>query len=316
MNKEFLYEMLDTMSVSGHEVGLQKKVIREMTPYAHEVRTDYTGNVVCVLNPEAEFKVLLRHIVVVTIDFNGILRLNAPIRVATNVVKMGNSNHSLNGIHARAVRGRKHNATGVDHAVFMRVIGDFGEVFHECIGAELCNLIRQLGGHLLVKSLLKELLAGRAVAGPAVIACLLEAGLIPEERLASGLTNVVDPGLGKLSEFGLVKAGLKGRRRAVGEDHLALGVNGRPEKLIAGASVHAPVVHPNLKAGILGGLHDVLHQLWAADHIVMRVHMYNGVHVVARNVAHVRIHLMQKTVAVVCSTKLQGSFHSKILFSL
>ena len=59
MNKEFLYEMLDTMSVSGHEIGLQKKVIARMKPYAHEIRTDYTGNVVCVLNPEADFKVLL-----------------------------------------------------------------------------------------------------------------------------------------------------------------------------------------------------------------------------------------------------------------
>ena len=59
MNKEFLFEMLDTMSVSGSEIGLQKKVIKEMTPYAHEIRTDYTGNVICVLNPEAEFKVLL-----------------------------------------------------------------------------------------------------------------------------------------------------------------------------------------------------------------------------------------------------------------
>lgn len=59
MNKEFLYEMLDTMSVSGHEVTLQKKVIKEMTPYAHEIRTDYTGNVISVLNPQADFKVLL-----------------------------------------------------------------------------------------------------------------------------------------------------------------------------------------------------------------------------------------------------------------
>ena len=59
MNKEFLYEMLDTMSVSGNEIMLQKKVIREMTPYADEIRTDYTGNVICVLNPEADFKVLL-----------------------------------------------------------------------------------------------------------------------------------------------------------------------------------------------------------------------------------------------------------------
>ena len=59
MNKEFLYEMLDTMSVSGHELGLQKKVIAHMKPYAHEIRTDRTGNVICVLNPDAEFKVLL-----------------------------------------------------------------------------------------------------------------------------------------------------------------------------------------------------------------------------------------------------------------
>ena len=59
MNKEFLFEMLDTMSVSGHEIGLQKKVIAHMQPYADEIRTDYTGNVVCVLNPDAEFKVLL-----------------------------------------------------------------------------------------------------------------------------------------------------------------------------------------------------------------------------------------------------------------
>jgi len=59
MNTEFLYEMLDTMSVSGNEVTLQKKVIKEMKPYADEIRTDATGNVICVLNPQADFKVLL-----------------------------------------------------------------------------------------------------------------------------------------------------------------------------------------------------------------------------------------------------------------
>lgn len=81
MNKEFLFEMLDTMSVSGHEIGLQKKVIREMTPYAHEIRTDKTGNVICVLNPEAEFKVLLAgHIdeiglVVTHIQSNGLIKV-------------------------------------------------------------------------------------------------------------------------------------------------------------------------------------------------------------------------------------------------
>ena len=81
MNKEFLYEMLDTMSVSGSEIGLQKKVIAHMTPYADQIRTDYTGNVVCVLNQDADFKVLLTgHIdeiglVVTHICGNGLLKV-------------------------------------------------------------------------------------------------------------------------------------------------------------------------------------------------------------------------------------------------
>lgn len=81
MKKEFLFEMLDTMSVSGHEISLQKKVIREMTPYADEIRTDKTGNVICVLNPDADFKVMLAgHIdeiglIVTHICGNGLLKV-------------------------------------------------------------------------------------------------------------------------------------------------------------------------------------------------------------------------------------------------
>lgn len=59
MNKEFLYTLLDSMSVSGHEISLQKKVIAEMTPYCDKILTDYTGNVISVLNPDADFKVML-----------------------------------------------------------------------------------------------------------------------------------------------------------------------------------------------------------------------------------------------------------------
>lgn len=59
MNKEFLYEMLKTCSVSGHEEELQKKVICYMNEYADEVLTDFTGNVISVLNPLSETKVLL-----------------------------------------------------------------------------------------------------------------------------------------------------------------------------------------------------------------------------------------------------------------
>lgn len=81
MNKQFLYEMLDSMSVSGHEIGLQKKIIDHMRPYADEIRTDMTGNVICILNPEADYKVMLAgHIdeiglIVTHICSNGLLKV-------------------------------------------------------------------------------------------------------------------------------------------------------------------------------------------------------------------------------------------------
>ena len=82
MNKEFLYELLDTMSVSGHEIPLQKKIITEMTPWCDEIRTDYTGNVICVLNPDAPYKVLLAGhadeigLIVTHIQGDGLLRVS------------------------------------------------------------------------------------------------------------------------------------------------------------------------------------------------------------------------------------------------
>lgn len=81
MNKTFLYTLLDSMSVSGHEITLQKKVIAEMTPHCDKILTDYTGNVICVLNPDAPFKVLLAgHIdeiglIVTHIQEDGLLRV-------------------------------------------------------------------------------------------------------------------------------------------------------------------------------------------------------------------------------------------------
>ena len=81
MNKEFLFTLLDTMSVSGHEIGLQKKVIAEMTPHCDAVLTDYTGNVISVINPDAKFKVMLTgHIdeiglIVTHIQSDGLIRV-------------------------------------------------------------------------------------------------------------------------------------------------------------------------------------------------------------------------------------------------
>lgn len=82
MNKNFLYTLLDSMSVSGHEIPLQKKVIEEMTPYCDEIMTDYTGNVTSILNKDAKFKVMLSgHIdeiglIITHIEENGLLKVS------------------------------------------------------------------------------------------------------------------------------------------------------------------------------------------------------------------------------------------------
>lgn len=59
MDKKFLYEMLKTASVSGHEIALQKKVIQHMNKHCDEILTDATGDVICALNPQAKPRVLL-----------------------------------------------------------------------------------------------------------------------------------------------------------------------------------------------------------------------------------------------------------------
>ena len=120
MNKSFLYTLLDSMSVSGHEIPLQKKVIAEMTPRCDAIRTDYTGNVICVLNPDAPFKVLLTgHIdeiglIVTQIQSDGLLR----------VTKAG-------GIRARQYPGHQvviHGAFGPVYGVVIPTDADKKEI--------------------------------------------------------------------------------------------------------------------------------------------------------------------------------------------
>lgn len=59
MDTMFLKEMLKTVSVSGHEIVLQKKVIEHMQQHCDAIWTDETGDVICIANPMAEAKVLL-----------------------------------------------------------------------------------------------------------------------------------------------------------------------------------------------------------------------------------------------------------------
>lgn len=59
MNREFLFEMLTTPSVSGNEIVLEKKIYDYIKPYADEVRTDEIGDVIAVLNPDSPCRVLM-----------------------------------------------------------------------------------------------------------------------------------------------------------------------------------------------------------------------------------------------------------------
>ena len=59
MNKEFLYTLLNTVSVSGCEEPNQRNVLDYMKDVADQQFVDPVGNVINVIHPEAEMKVLL-----------------------------------------------------------------------------------------------------------------------------------------------------------------------------------------------------------------------------------------------------------------
>ena len=59
MNKEFLFELLSTGSVSGNEAAIEKKIYDYMQDKADQVMVDELGNVTAALNPSSPFKVLL-----------------------------------------------------------------------------------------------------------------------------------------------------------------------------------------------------------------------------------------------------------------
>ena len=59
MTKDFLFEMISTPSPSGAEFNLQRKVIHYMKETVDCFETDVTGNVISILNPTHEVKVLL-----------------------------------------------------------------------------------------------------------------------------------------------------------------------------------------------------------------------------------------------------------------
>ena len=59
MNKEFLYSLLNSNSVSGSEVEIEKKIYDHMLPIADSVSVDEMGTVTAAVNPDAPFRVLM-----------------------------------------------------------------------------------------------------------------------------------------------------------------------------------------------------------------------------------------------------------------
>ncbi|MFD1040189.1 M20/M25/M40 family metallo-hydrolase [Virgibacillus byunsanensis] len=110
-NREFLLELLHTPSPSSNEMEIQKKWINYVKDFADEIRTDHAGNAIGVLNPDADFKVLLAGhcdeiaLIVNRIDDQGFLHFD----------KMG-------GINPKAAVGMKVTVLGF-RSVVTGVIG-------------------------------------------------------------------------------------------------------------------------------------------------------------------------------------------------
>ena len=85
MDTKFLEEMLSTMSVSGHEEELQDKVVEHVKDFAEEIIRDATGNVISVINPESDKKILLSG----HIDEIGIIISNITSDGFIHVIKAG-----------------------------------------------------------------------------------------------------------------------------------------------------------------------------------------------------------------------------------
>ncbi|WP_345244369.1 M20/M25/M40 family metallo-hydrolase [Pontibacillus salipaludis] len=131
--QNFLLELLQTPSPSSMEMEIQKKWIEYVKPYADEIRTDNAGNVIGVLNPEAEFKILLAGhsdeiaLVVNRVDDHGFLHFDkmgginpkAAVGMKVTVLGQGGTITGVIGVNAQHHGGLK---------------GDFGldDLFIDC----------------------------------------------------------------------------------------------------------------------------------------------------------------------------------------
>ncbi|TGB02168.1 M20/M25/M40 family metallo-hydrolase [Halobacillus salinus] len=170
MNKErqsFLLELLNTPSPSSMEMAIQKRWIKEMEAYADEIRTDHAGNAIAVLNPDAEFKVMLAGhcdeiaLVINRIDEHGYLHIDkmgginpkAAVGMKVTIIGYGKTITGVIGVNAQHHGGLK---------------GDFGldDLFIDC-GAKSKEEIEKYVqiGDLAVYKREPEVLMDRYISG-------------------------------------------------------------------------------------------------------------------------------------------------------
>jgi endoglucanase len=109
---DFLSELVDIPSPSGHEWAIQDILRQRMTPYCKEVRTDVHGNVIGVVNPQAPLRVMLSGhcdeigFMIMHIDDKGFLAFSAvggidPSVICGHRVKIYGSKEPVNGVIGR-----------------------------------------------------------------------------------------------------------------------------------------------------------------------------------------------------------------------
>ncbi|MFC0523923.1 M20/M25/M40 family metallo-hydrolase [Pontibacillus salicampi] len=165
--QDFLFELLHTASPSSMEMNIQKKWMNYVKPFADEIRTDNAGNVIGVLNPEADFTILLAGhsdeiaLVVNRIDDNGFLYID----------KMGGINPKAAVGMKVTILGHGGNLTGVvgvnaQHHGGLKGDFDLEDVFIDC-GAQSKEEVEKYVqiGDLAVYKREPEILMDRYISG-------------------------------------------------------------------------------------------------------------------------------------------------------
>ncbi|QAS53869.1 M20/M25/M40 family metallo-hydrolase [Halobacillus litoralis] len=164
---DLLLELLKTPSPSSMEMQIQRRWMEEMRGIADEIRTDHAGNAIAILNPEADFKVMLAGhcdeiaLVINRIDEQGYLHfdkmggINPKAAVGMKVTVLGHGKEVIGviGVNAQHHGGLK---------------GDFGvdDLFIDC-GAKSKDEIEKSVqiGDLAVYKRDPEVLMDRYIAG-------------------------------------------------------------------------------------------------------------------------------------------------------